>query len=305
MYRYKKLLVELKLNDLDSALIQYAGRVSRMAASSEINFVYISDSFDIPDEIKRLYPEISEPVDETAVRQMKERVEEHFAGHPDTRLTFEAVEGQMPAALISRVGKADIDLLIIGKVFDARFEDANLPEKIARKTPCSVLILPKNTSPDLSSVLVAVNFSEQCKNALDVGSAFAKAAGLEWLNLVSVCQVPTTYKKTGKSYAEFGKIMINDAKVKLRRFIPTADLKGLKISPSYAISRDVVKGIKRFADKQGARLVVIGARGRKGNLAAILLGSVTEGLIRTLEKPLLAVKQKGEGVGFFEALSSL
>lgn len=303
MYRFKKLMVELKLNDLDTSLIKYAGLVSKMAESSEINFVFISDSFDIPDEIKRLYPEVSSPVDETAVQKMKDRVAADFDGHPDTRLNFDAVEGQMPAALIRRAGKKDIDLLMVGHVFDTKFADANLPEKIVRKAPCSVLILPENTPPDISSVLVSVDFSDHCRNALDVGSAFAKAAGLDTLNIVNVSQVPSGYKKTGKTFAEFGQIMIGDAKAKLMRFLPSVDLKGLKIAPSYAISRDVVRGIRRFADNQGARLVVIGARGRSGDLAAILLGSVTEGLIRTLQKPLLAVKKKGEGLGIFEALT--
>lgn len=304
MYRYKKLMVELKLDSLDAELIRYAGRVSKMAASSEINFVFISDSFDLPEEIRRLYPEISAPADETAVRQMTERVSACFEGHPDTRLTFEAVEGQMPAALISRAGAANTDLLIVGHALGAGAEAANLPEKIVRKAPCSVLILPENTPPDLSSVLVAVDFSDHCKNALDVGSAFAKAAGLDTLNLVNVCQVPGGYKKTGKSYAEFGKIMIGNARMRLRRFIPTADLKELKISPSYAVSGNIAEGIRRYADKLDSRLVVVGARGRSGDLAAILLGSVTEGLIRTLKKPLLAVKHKGEGLGIFQALSS-
>jgi hypothetical protein len=48
-------------------------------------------------------------------------------------------------------------------------------------------------------------------------------------------------------------------------------------------------------------LIVIGAKGR--SLAAlVLLGSVTEKLIETTHVPILAVKKKGSGMGFLEAL---
>ena len=54
----------------------------------------------------------------------------------------------------------------------------------------------------------------------------------------------------------------------------------------------------------GAHLIVVGARGRSGDIAAILLGSITEGLIRKLDRPLLAVKEKGEGLNILEAITS-
>lgn len=48
-------------------------------------------------------------------------------------------------------------------------------------------------------------------------------------------------------------------------------------------------------------MIVIGAKGR--SLAAlVLLGSVTEKLIETTHVPILAVKKKGSGMGFLEAL---
>jgi nucleotide-binding universal stress UspA family protein len=48
-------------------------------------------------------------------------------------------------------------------------------------------------------------------------------------------------------------------------------------------------------------LIVIGAKGRSLS-ALVLLGSVTEKLIETTPAPVLAVKKKGAGMGFLEAL---
>ncbi|MBT8371187.1 MAG: universal stress protein [Deltaproteobacteria bacterium] len=57
-----------------------------------------------------------------------------------------------------------------------------------------------------------------------------------------------------------------------------------------------------MSDQINASLLVVGARGRSGDISAILLGSITEGLIRNLNRPLLAVKNKGEGLNILDAL---
>ena len=68
------------------------------------------------------------------------------------------------------------------------------------------------------------------------------------------------------------------------------------------MTANVIKGIQSFAKDADTDLIVLGARGRSGDIAAILLGSVTEGLIRHMRQPLLAVKKKGAGLNIMEAL---
>jgi nucleotide-binding universal stress UspA family protein len=194
--------------------------------------------------------------------------------------------------------------MIVGHSMDDKSSGHYLSEKLARKAFCSVLILPKNASVKLDNVLVALDFSDHCLNSLDVGSAFAKAAGLDSIDLIHTFRVPEGYYKTGKNYDQFAGIMLDNAKTKLRQFISRADLKGLGIKPYFKMKDDVVKGILEFADDKSASLVVVGARGRSGDIAFILLGSVTEGLIRNLQRPLLAVKKKGEGLNILDALFS-
>jgi len=48
----------------------------------------------------------------------------------------------------------------------------------------------------------------------------------------------------------------------------------------------------------------MGARGRKAG-AGVLLGSTTEHLIKTTTVPLLAVKEKGAGMGLLDAILKL
>ncbi|THB81753.1 MAG: universal stress protein [Desulfobacteraceae bacterium] len=302
MNRFKKLMVSLDLNETDSTLIQYAGFISNMAHSSEICFVHITDTFDIPEEIKKVYPEIVSPVDEAAKARMKELVSTHFNGHSGTELAFEAIEGTRVGSLLSFSKSHDIDLIIVGQ---STGQSSNLSEKLARKAPCSVLIIPQRSYVKLDTILAAVDFSDHSMNTLDVASAFAKAGEVKFIDILHTYDIPKGYYKTGKSVEEFDRMMLENAKKKARVLFAKADLKGMEIKPYFRKTDNTVEGIQRFAEQSAADLIVLGARGRTGDMAAILLGSVTEGLIRKLDRPLLAVKTKGEGMGLLDALYAL
>lgn len=304
MYRYKKIMVCLNLDEYDANLIQYAGILSKMAKSDEIHFVYVSDTFDIPEEIKKIYPDLTSPIEDAAEERMRQIAGQHFDGFDSSKLIFSPLEGPRLGLLISYTKKHDIDLLIVGHHTSDRAANNSLSEKLARKAFCSVMIVPRQIKPSLEKILVAVDFSDHSLNALDVGSAFARAAQLDHLYILNNYQVPSGHHKTGKTYEEFEDIMLENAKSKLRFLLSKVDLKSVGIKPFFKNNKNVVDGIHKFSENLDADLVVVGARGRSGDIAAILLGSITEGLIRKTQRPLLAVKEKGEGLNILEAIVS-
>ena len=304
MYRYEKLMVAMNLDDHDVLLIKCAGFISRMARSSEVYFVHVSDTFKIPEEIKKLYPQIVTPMDQAARERMEQSVKSHFSGYEKTATRFEAFEGQVLGNLIKCSKKYDIDLVIAGHYLDKAAKGSCLSEKLARKAFCSVMVVPENARIRFEEILVAVDFSENSLGALDVGTAFAKASGQGTINIINTYEVPEGYYKTGKSFDEFAQIMEKNAEQRLENLLDRADLKGIDTRPAFQLNSDVVDGILKYADEMDAQLIVVGARGRSGDIAAILLGSITEGLIRRVRRPLLAVKEKGSGLNILDAWSS-
>ena len=304
MYRYKKLMVCLNLDEHDRHLIKYSGFISRMTKSEEVLFVYVYDSFDITEEIRKIYPQLDSPPEAMVKKQMQKIVGEHFNGHEDTAVSFKSMEGPQLGMLISCTKNYDIDLLIVGNHTNDSADFNWLSEKLARKAFCSVLVIPSNTTAYFDKILVAADFSDYSLNALDVGSAFAKAANLDHLYILNNYQVPAGHHKTGKTYEEFADIMLENAKSRLRLALSKVDLKSVSIKPVFKKDKNIVRSIRNFSESLGDVLIVVGARGRSGNIAAILLGSITEGLIRTTHKPLLAVKEKGQGLNILEAFTS-
>jgi nucleotide-binding universal stress UspA family protein len=297
-------MVNLNLDENDVNLMAYAGFISKMARSEEIHFVYVANSLDVPEEVKKIYPELAAPVQEAAEARVRELVETHFNGYEESRLVYKSLEGPPLGRLIACTKEFDIDLLIVSHHENGSGANGYLSEKLARKAFCSVFMIPWHARLNLEKILVAVDFSEHSINALDVGSAFAKGAGADSIYILNNYRIPKGYYKTGKSYEEFADVMHENSRTRFNALLPRVDLKNVGIKPYFHRTNNIVQGIQSFAETIDSGLIVVGARGRSGDISAILLGSITEGLIRNLSRPLLAVKNKGEGLNILEALSS-
>lgn len=303
MHRYKRLLVVLSLDDQDRTTIEYAAMVSRMAQSEKVYFLYVADDPDIPEFLRKEYPDLMPPVNEFARAQVKELVGKYFDGHPGSRKAYEIVEGLPLTEVLRLTRQKQIDLVLAGQSIDQQV-NVMLPVKIARKAPCSVLIVPEGGGLQIKNILVPVDFSEICADAMDVATALASDLEVPGISLLHVYRVPAGYYKTDKTYETFGEIMKKHAQKHYQEFIDRCDLKGVTATSLFRLDYDPSKTINKVVYEQRIDLVVIGARGRS-NDAAALLGSVTERVIRSVRIPLLVVKKKGTGLRLLDALLEL
>lgn len=300
MYRYKNLLVALNLTDMDKAVIQYSAMICQMAKSEKVYYLHVNRNLNISREILEEYPQLLRPVDEFAVRKMKKNITKYLKKFPQTKAVYDVVEGYPLEELLRQTTRKDIDLVIVGRKKDAS-ETRRLPMKLARKAPCSVLVVPDGVKPSMSNILVPIDFSDHSANAIDVAVAFAKAKGISSIRCLHVYQLPVGYYKIGKSEEEFAEIMKKNAWENYKNFIRSINLKGVSLIPEFVLHKNPIKAICEVVEKEHTDLIVIGARGRSA-AAGVLLGSVTEDLIFSTQVPLIAVKKKGSGMKFLDAL---
>jgi len=303
MYRYKRLLVGLSLGKQDGSSIRYAAMVSKLAKSEKITFLHVASTSDITEELRKEFPDLVEPTDDSVKQEMEAIVGKYFDGHPDTELEYVVAEGSPLVELLRRAKEHDIDLIVMRKRREPT-ASGTLFEKLARKAPCSVLFVPEGSKAWFTEILVPVDFSENSMDAMQVAVALALAAGLKEIHCLHVYDVPLGYYKTGKSYEEFAEIMKGHAQKNLQEFLKKVDLKGLTVTPIFKLEKKEYKGIEQVIEEHEIYLLVIGARGRRAG-AGVMLGSVTEHLISTTTIPLLAVKRKGTGMSLLEALLKL
>lgn len=300
MYRFKKILVGLGNNPHDAEILKYAGWISRMAKPQKMFFFHAIEGPDTFSCLPSEYTECFLPPEPVSREKMEQVVRESLDGHPEMVKECRVVEGDPFVEMVREIRREDIDLVILGRK-TGKESNRNLPLKMARKAPCSIWVIPEGAEGSVAHILAPLDFSNHSRDALEIALSIASAVDLGAISAPHVFKVPIGYHKSGKTYEEFAKIMKKNARDEYKEFMKGIDLKGIKVSPLFILNDNPAKALQGVAKRKKADLIVIGAKGR--SLAAlVLLGSVTEKLIETTHIPILAVKKKGSGMGFLEAL---
>jgi nucleotide-binding universal stress UspA family protein len=199
--------------------------------------------------------------------------------------------------LLDQLLHQDTDLVLVSK------SETNVAfvEKLTRKAPCSVMVLPSVRSVAYKRMLVTTDFSDDSARAMEVAVAFANARKLKQLHCFHGYQIAQGYHKTGLPRERFRQEMEAWAQGRYREFLGAINLGGLKATFTCQESPLVGLGILRQARDQRSDLLVMGARG-KDALSAALLGSTTAEVVRETPIPTLVVKAKGAGRSFLELL---
>ena len=300
MQPYKCILVALNLSDLDVTTVRYAGMISRMAESERIYFAHVAESLRVPPSLRDLYPELVEPAEDAIEAEMRHVVMEHFDGWPDSQSRYIIARGSPIAELLRRAVQHNVDLIVVGNTSDKPDAGA-LPEKLARKAPCSVLIVREGSEPRIKRILVPVDFSRDSADALQAAAAIARTVGGCTTNSLHVFDVPPIYAKIGRTYEEFAGIIEDRVAEEYNHFVKDLDLGGVTPEPIFVADERPSKAIIKRCEEVPLDLLVMGARGRS-DVTAILLGSATERVLRKTQVPLLVVRKKGGVAGFLEML---
>jgi nucleotide-binding universal stress UspA family protein len=303
MYRFKRVFVGLDFSAKDTALISYAGLISRMAQSEEVIFFHVKKQEPLAKDLQDAFPELAGKSVDELQQEMQDRVGGLFAGHERTRVRCEVREGLVVHEMLHCIKDSDIDLSIVGQQADIELT-SKVGEKLTRKAPCSVLILPEHSRAVISSILTAIEYSDNCAMAVDTAVAIASAANLEGFTCAHVFKLPLGYQKTGKTKEQFQEIMKRNSQKAFDEFIAGIDLRGLQVRPVFYHHKNTIQGIQELIEQEAADLVVLAAQGRTTG-ASILLGSVTEGVIRKAAIPILAVKKKGANLNILESILKL
>jgi hypothetical protein len=221
----------------------------------------------------------------------------HFRGPRECRVRVQVLGGVGFRDLLDQLRHGDTDLIIVGK------SEANVPfvEKLARKAPCSVMIVPQGRSVAYRRIMVSTDFSDHSARAMEVAVAFARARKVKKLVCFNGYQIPYGQHKTGIPREQFRRETESWRQRCFEEFKQRIDFGGLAADFVCQMSPVVAQGILKQAKDQKSDLLVMAARG-KDALAAALLGSTTAQVVRETRIPTLVVKPKGAGRNFLDLL---
>ena len=301
MKYFYKAMIGLDLTEMDDILIKKTIVYLNFLGIDKCYFVHVAKNLAVPDEILKNHPELLAPGDESIEALIKSKLEEY--DFPETMdIEVFAEEGAHQLETLLRWAKIkDVDLIIMGR--KEKLEGSgSLAKGIAKKAPCSVLLLQERRPPGLpKKIMIPSDFSDHTDLIYDFGERISEELGAELIP-VHLYEVPHGYSKTGKSFEEFAEIMKENAQEDFRRFIQKFNHKELECQFVLNNGEGQGKALLEEAQTLGADMILLGSRG-KTKSAAILLGSVAEKLVLVNNVlPMLIFKKKGETMGFFEAL---
>lgn len=143
--------------------------------------------------------------------------------------------------------------------------------------------------PIPKTILVPVDFSDTSEHALDYAVELAKSLGAKVV-VLHAYELPVYGFPDGAFVAtvEMATRIMNGAQAALAACVEKRKSAGVEMKTELR-QGDPIEEIHAVADAVSADLICVGTHGRRG-IARALLGSVTEQVIRTAKKPVLAIR---------------
>ena len=284
MRRFRHLMVGLTRTERDGGLIQYAAMLARLDTAIEVRFVYV-------------LPESNSPGHDAALQEIESQVADSFLNVPESVKCYcDVLKGPLVDRILSFAAEQAVDLMLVGHHLDQPVGGGALVRRLAMKSPCSIWIVPDGSPLRIEKILVPIDFSEHSTDALIVATSLAKLAG------GAECLPLHVYSNEAVlTYEEYEPIVRGQEEEHYQDFVAQIDCGGVELKPLFAEGTNEAHTIHRVASEQSVDLKVMATRGRSRS-AAILLGSVTEGVIIEARTPVLVVKHFGARLGLLELL---
>lgn len=294
----KKIIVCLDYSGKDQEIIENACAISKIAGTNEIIFLNVIKDFHLPDQMLKEFPDLLDKAIEERKKELSGLVENHI--NPAIKKRLIVRQGSITKEILSVASEVKSDLIILG-----RNDDSNsvLSTRIARRSPCNLLLLPQNYKLKFDKVLIPVDFSDYSELSLKrTLSLTEKSESTVYLH--NVITVPSSYRYSGKSHDEFAEIIKGHSQKDIDILIKKSKLKSQKLVPLFTVGHgeNVIDLIYSESKKKKVDLIVMGAKGRS-SASAIFIGSKAERMIRVNHKiPVMIIRKKGAMAGILETL---
>lgn len=303
----KKIMVLLDMSAMNETLLKYASFISDSSYAQKIYFVNIIKNLNLPEEVKKEFPNLEKKALEERRSFIKNKINEFYKPEREIEIKYHIRLGPPLRTIMEFAQKESIDLIMLGRKKTIPGTGV-LAQRLARRANCNLTIVPEGTETKIKKLLVPIDFSFHSQLALEQAIFVSNLNNKEVeVFCQNVFNVPVGYHYSGKTFKQFAEVMKKNAKESYKKFIEKIDTKGIKIIPEYSLDTNdnLASDILDMATKLEVDGILIGAKGRTA-AAALFLGSLSEKLINSkLDVPLMIVRPKGKNVGLLETLREI
>ncbi len=201
---------------------------------------------------------------------------------------------QPAEGIAAAIAEYKADLVVMGVRGTSEGEGAGtLATHAARYASCQTLLVQPGHAGGFRRIVVAVDFSEPSRHALETAMRVAVQDGAE-VHAIHIYNPPwfrLHYRSsTPQATSDYRKQFLDGLGRRLEQFCDPGDPEVQWVAPKFHVidHRSHGEGIVEFALAHQADLVVLGTRGHT-NLRDLLLGSTAERVLRSAPCSILAV----------------
>jgi nucleotide-binding universal stress UspA family protein len=285
MKLFKKILCPVDFSESSRHAMRYAKTFAKIF-DSELAFMHVSPN--VTEAYTALMPDFPN------YGLKKEDLIEQFNEFTDDwsgKLTKVIRAGTPYIEILEYAKEDDFDLIILGAKGHSKFERLFLGvtgEKVARKSQCPVLTVhDQPVKIEIKKILLPIDFSQLSYAVLPMVASLAKKFKAE-INLLHVVEIGhhMAPEEKEKEYEYLEKIKERLAEQwelpdEIREIETKKFIRHFAGSAGY--------GILEFAQDWDIDLITMATHGRSG-LSKVLLGSVTEKVIKIAQCPVLSVR---------------
>ncbi|GAB4243812.1 MAG: universal stress protein [Ekhidna sp.] len=283
---------------MDQGLIKNACELSKIAGTTEITFLNIIKDFNLPEAVQKEFPDLLDRAINDRKKEIDQQIKEYFRCDIKTKLLVK--QGSETKEILKVATEQKTDLIILGR---KKVSDSVLSTRIARRSPCNLLVIPEGITVKFDNVFIPVDFSDYSLLSLKRTLLLTKNKNAK-IYLQNVYNVPSSYRYSGKSFEEFAEIIKNHLEKDLNYLIKKASPTTQELVPVFTMDKgeNVIDLILKEASKKKVDIIVMGAKGRTA-ASALFIGSKAERMIRINNKiPMMIIRKKGAMAGILETL---
>ncbi len=292
MKEFQKLGVFLNEEPGDDEALAFTAKLAANAKSESILCVHVRG---VEDHTGAPAPELE---------KIRDLIREKLPAAVADRTTVEVHEGTGIAEILRSARDLSLDLIVVGRRQPHdQMAVGSAFARLARKAPCSVLVVPNQSYPHFGRILVPVDCSEHSMIALQTAIDIARSSGESNPQVIvqTIFQVGYGYQYAGLTFSQAVQRQEEVARKKIDDFMTRVNPNGVKLEVVYTCSSHPSTAVYDLTASKNLDLIVIGSRGMS-SATAVLLGSFAEQLIVYSPAPVLVVKRKGETLRFLDAL---
>jgi len=305
MLETRKILVCLDGSEMDSTLLSFVSFISKSSPAEDIFFMnVVTNLSELGDSsFKKLDDEVMKYRKDEIHQQLKEAIPYDAAAN----IHVIVKKGNPSREVLKCLEKENIDVVISGSKWKSKGSGI-FNQRLARRAPCSLIVIPEGHAPELKKLLIPIDFSIHSRMALEYAVFISKSNDFK---VEIICQnvytVPTGYHYSGKSYEDFAVIMKENAAKEYDVWVSKIETLETPITVRFSLNEneDFGQVIKDVAVQEEVSGILIGAKGRTA-ASALFIGSTAEKLIHAIDYlPLTIVRKKGSNATVLESLREL